>query len=110
MGVKLTKGRSVNVDVPFDGRSVRAKMFSGRSVGGRSIKAPQERAQICLSSVLVLVLVPDKITREWGKFVSHTKQTKWGLGYWQRPKKALPTSRPRQHLGPKFGQLSTIKK
>jgi hypothetical protein len=29
------------VDVPFGGRSVRVKMFSGRSVGGRSVKAPQ---------------------------------------------------------------------
>jgi hypothetical protein len=40
MGVKLTKGQSVQVDVPFGGRSVRVKMFSGRSVGGRSVKAP----------------------------------------------------------------------
>jgi hypothetical protein len=35
MGVKLTKGRSVQVDIPFSGRSVRVKMF-----GGRSVKAP----------------------------------------------------------------------
>jgi hypothetical protein len=28
------------VDVPFGGRSVRVKMFSGSSVGGRSVKAP----------------------------------------------------------------------
>jgi hypothetical protein len=40
MGVKLTKGLSVQVDVPFGGRSVRVKMFGGRSVGGRSVKAP----------------------------------------------------------------------
>jgi hypothetical protein len=40
MGVKLTKGQSVQVDVPFGGRSVRVKMFGGRSVGERSIKAP----------------------------------------------------------------------
>jgi hypothetical protein len=40
MGVKLTKGRSVQVDIPFGGRSVRVKMFGGRSVGGRSVKAP----------------------------------------------------------------------
>jgi hypothetical protein len=40
MGVKVTKGRSVQVDVPFGGRSVRVKMFGGRSVGGRSVKAP----------------------------------------------------------------------
>ncbi len=41
MGAKLTKGRSVQVDVPFGGRSVRVKMFGGRSVGGRSVKAPE---------------------------------------------------------------------
>jgi hypothetical protein len=41
MGVKLTKGLSVQVDVPFGGHSVRVKMFGGRSVGGRSIKAPK---------------------------------------------------------------------
>ncbi len=29
------------VDVPFGGRSVRVKMFGGRSVGGRSVKAPR---------------------------------------------------------------------
>jgi hypothetical protein len=43
MGVKLTKGRSVRVDVPFGERSVRVKMFGGRSVGGRSVKAPSIR-------------------------------------------------------------------
>jgi hypothetical protein len=40
MGVKLTKGRSVQVDVLFGGRSVRVKMFGGHSVGGCFVKAP----------------------------------------------------------------------
>jgi hypothetical protein len=37
MGVRLTKGRSVQVDILFSGRSVRVKMFGGRSIGGHSI-------------------------------------------------------------------------
>jgi hypothetical protein len=43
----------------------------------------------------VLVLGPDEITRQWGNFVTPKKQKKMGPRYWQRLKKALPTSRPR---------------
>jgi hypothetical protein len=52
MGVKLTKGRSVQVDVPFGGRSVRVKMFGGRSVGGRSVKAPAFSGGACPDRVM----------------------------------------------------------
>ncbi len=46
MGVKMLQGPNVTVDQMSSGRSVRVKMSLGRSVGGRSIKAPQSWAML----------------------------------------------------------------
>jgi hypothetical protein len=40
MGVEMLQGPNVTVDQMFSGCSVRVKMSLGRSVGGRSVKAP----------------------------------------------------------------------
>ncbi len=50
------------MDVPFGRRSARVKMFSGRSVGGRSVKAPLQhiRPQFTLSRPLT-----DRVDMKW---------------------------------------------
>jgi hypothetical protein len=41
-GVKMLQGPNVTVDQMSSGRSVLVKMSLGRSMGGRSVKAPSE--------------------------------------------------------------------
>ncbi len=66
------------MDIPFGGRSVRVKMFSGRSVGGRSVKAlgsgqslsRLQKSQRCSSlwhaiiNILQLTFIIDNVLQE----------------------------------------------